>query len=343
MQTTQQLNWPRITQHILALCLALYSSIGVTRESADMARCSSIQNDSDRLKCYDTVNKPGAQSTSGPLQQLTTKMPETPTGMTSLSARWELDPETKQGLWIIRPYEPMYILPVSYTDNNNNSPESPTHQASTTQPLRNTEAEFQLSVKTKAAENLFGLDADLWFAYTQQSKWQLYDPSHSSPFRESDYMPEMFLLFPTNYSLFDFTWRFIRFGILHQSNGLANPLSRSWNRVYTQLGFEHGNFTLLVRPWMRIQENPVTDDNPDITHYMGHGDLTAIYQMDNSEISILARYGANTLSTITTWNFPINGRLKAYVKITTGYGETLIDYNWRQNTIGLGILLVDWQ
>ena len=55
------------------------------------------------------------------------------------------------------------------------------------------------------------------------------------------------------------------------------------------------------------------------------------------------RYNAGNLSTTDTLNFPIHGRLKAYVKITTGYGETLIDYNWRQNTIGLGILLVDWQ
>jgi phospholipase A1 len=94
---------------------------------------------------------------------------------------------------------------------------------------------------------------------------------------------------------------------------------------------------------MRIKENISTDDNPDITHYMGYGDITAIYQMDNSAFSILARYGADTLSSTTTWNFPINGRLKAYVKITTGYGDTLIDYNWRQNTIGVGILLVDWQ
>jgi phospholipase A1 len=156
-------------------------------------------------------------------------------------------------------------------------------------------------------------------------------------------MPEMFLLFPMNYTMADFSARFIRFGVLHQSNGLADPLSRSWNRVYAQLGIEHGNFTLLVRPWMRIKENISSDDNPDITHYMGHGDITAIYQMAHSEITILGHYGANTLSTTTTWNFPINGRLKAYVKITTGYGETLIDYNWRQNTIGLGILLVDWQ
>ena len=54
------------------------------------------------------------------------------------------------------------------------------------------------------------------------------------------------------------------------------------------------------------------------------------------------RYNAGHASSTDTWSFPIQGRLKGYVKITTGYGEILIDYNWRQNTIGAGFLLVDW-
>jgi phospholipase A1 len=30
------------------------------------------------------------------------------------------------------------------------------------------------------------------------------------------------------------------------------------------------------------------------------------------------------------------------VKLFSGYGETLIDYNWRQTTIGAGVTLNDW-
>jgi len=277
-----------------------------------------------------------------PLEQLTT---DKASGVlsTPLSQRWELDPSTKQGLWLIRPYEPVFILPAVHSNSPNMSPVSPTHPASPVEPLQNTEAEFQISLKAKAAENLFGVGADLWFAYTQQSQWQVFNSAHSSPFRETNYMPEAFLVFPTHYQLFGLRGRFIRLGIIHQSNGRDDPLSRSWNRVYAQFGFERGHFSLLIRPWARIQENPSKDDNPDITHYMGYGDITAIYQMENSEITATARFNAGRLSTIDTWNFPIHGRLKAYVKITTGYGETLIDYNWRQNTIGIGILLVDWQ
>lgn len=282
---------------------------------------------------------------SGPLEQLGSPKAQTTdtSPPTPLSQRWELEPDTKQGLWIIRPYEPMFILPAVYSNRPNVSPSSPTHPTSPIEPLQKTESEFQISLKAKAAENLFGVGADLWFAYTQQSQWQVYNSAHSSPFRETNYMPEAFLVFPTHYQLLGLTARFVRIGVIHQSNGRDDPLSRSWNRVYAQVGFERGNFSLLIRPWARIQENPSKDDNPDITHYMGYGDITAIYQMANSEITVTGRFNAGNLSTIDTWNFPIHGRLKAYVKVTTGYGETLIDYNWRQNTIGVGILLVDWQ
>lgn len=142
--------------------------------------------------------------------------------------------------------------------------------------------------------------------------------------------------------LFGLTGRFVNLGLVHQSNGRSDPLSRSWNRVYTQFGFERGNFVLLVRPWYRLKEDVVDDDNPNIERYLGHGDVTAIYQWGRQQFSLLGRYNAGNGAAQGTWSFPIHQRLMGYVKLFSGYGETLIDYNWSQTTAGVGILLVDW-
>ena len=347
MNITRKSMWPISARFAIAICLVAAGRAGVAAEPADLANCAQIKSSRERLQCYDAAAgrvepKPDAE----PLGQLSAAPSPKPasgaTLPTALSERWELDPETKQGLWAVRPYKPMFVLPVRYSNNPNESPQSPTHPISASAPLDHSEAEFQLSFKVKAGENLFGSDVDLWLAYTQQSQWQVYNSGISRPFRETDYEPEMFLSLPTSYDLLGLTGRFVNLGLVHQSNGRADPLSRSWNRVYAQAGFERGDFALLVRPWYRLKEDKSDDDNPNIEHYMGYGDVTAIYKWGRQEFSLLGRYSGSAGAAQATWSFPLQGRLRGYVKAFTGYGETLIDYNWNQTTIGIGVLLADW-
>lgn len=63
-------------------------------------------------------------------------------------------------------------------------------------------------------------------------------------------------------------------GYNHDSNGRSDPTSRSWNRLYTRLMAENGNWLVEVKPWYVIGS---TDDNPDITKYMGYYQLKIGY------------------------------------------------------------------
>jgi phospholipase A1/A2 len=266
---------------------------------------------------------------------------------TPLGERWELDPGTKHGLFSVRPYKQSYLLPARYTTNVNNQPSSPT-QGTFPQSLGylNTEVKFQFSFKMKALEGLFKDRLDVWIGYTQLSFFQMYGKSISAPFRETNYEPEVIFTVHTDYDLFGLKGRFVNLGIVHQSNGRRDPLSRSWNRVYAQFGFERDGLALLVRPWYRIREDWSEDNNPDITQFLGYGDLVAIYNWRGHMFSLLLRSNLNFWNlhgaAQVDWSFPLYRELKGYVQVFTGYGESMIDYNHYQTTIGLGFLLLNW-
>lgn len=260
---------------------------------------------------------------------------------------WDLERGAKGGTFRILPYQPTYFLPVRYSDNSNTLPHSPAANRVVTQPLpvESTEAKFQLSLKTKAWEDIFYGNGNLWFAYTQQSNWQMYNGSASTPFRETDYEPEAILAFRTNIDVLGLRWRLLNLGLVHQSNGREDPLSRSWNRFYTQFGLERGRFMLLARPWWRLPESAAKDDNPDIGGYLGNGDVRAVYGSGGHIYSLLGRYSFSGRHGSAQFDaqFPISGPLKGYLQIFSGYGESLIDYNHYQNVFGIGLLLMPWQ
>ena len=264
-----------------------------------------------------------------------------------LSQRWELEPSTKRGLWVFQPHQPTYFLLGRYSDSVNQSPYDVFFDNVDTPNLGldETEAKFQFSFKIKAFEGFLSDKADLWFGYTQQNHWQLYNNDISAPFRETNYSPEAFVTFPVRYDVLGLQGRFINLGILHQSNGQGNLLSRSWNRVYAQFGFERGeHFTLLFKPWYRIPEDENKDDNPDITDYIGDFETVATWKTRQHSFSVLGRSGFEFERGYLQldWTFPLQQNLKGYVQATTGYGESMIDYNHSQNTIGIGLLLIDW-
>ncbi|WP_434633215.1 phospholipase A [Chromobacterium sp. CV08] len=269
-----------------------------------------------------------------------------PAPSTPLALDWDLDRDDKRGTFILRGYRSNYVLPAWYQHDPNATPSSPSRGATTLfgGDLQHTEAKFQLSFKTKVWENVGGTPLDLWAAYTQLSHWQAYNKGQSAPFRETDYEPELMATLPLGWHWGDWRLRMAGLGLVHQSNGQSDPLSRSWNRVYAMAALENGNLTLSARLWRRLSEKAADDDNPDIVDYMGHGDLRASYRLGQQQFSVLGRWNPSTGKGAAQldWTFPLAGRLRGYVQAFDGYGESLIDYNYRSRGIGIGLMLNDW-
>ena len=266
--------------------------------------------------------------------------------VSQLDRQWELTDRTRRPAFTLRLHQDNYLLPAQYTTSRNVAPFARLlNAAGNSRNFDRTELTFQLSLKTRVAERVLGSRADLWLAYTQQSWWQSYNGPLSSPFRETDYQPEAILVAPVRYALLGLRGRFVGLGLVHQSNGQGGTLSRSWNRVTLQTGLERGDFTLLVRPWWRIPERRSDDNNPDITNYLGHGDVQANWRIGGHRLWALLRHDFRTDhgALQLNWAFPLAGALKGYVQLFSGYGASLIDYNFRQTMVGVGVLIDSWQ
>jgi phospholipase A1 len=258
----------------------------------------------------------------------------------SLADHWELDAEHRRGVFNFRPHMPSYLM-LTRTAHPNNEPYRPFRRVTDLgTDLAHSELVFQLGFKMKVVEQAFDKPLDLWFGYTQDSFWQAGNHAASSPFRETNYQPELMAVMPLNFSVLGAHVRFLNLGLVHQSNGQSSTLSRSWNRVYLQTGVEAGQWTVVGRVWKRVNEARESDNNPDIVDYMGRGDVTVTYRNNGNDYSALLRHNFSTGrgAVQASWAFPLKGHLKGYAQAFSGYGQSLIDYNYYQNVLGIGLL-----
>ncbi len=268
----------------------------------------------------------------------------------TLPEKWQLDSTSlsKEVEFRLLPYKPVYILLGNFSTYVNKSPHSG--------PVENTdgfeipydplELAFQLSFKTKILHNILGdkLGGDVWGAYSQTSRWQLYNNKLSRPFRETNYQPEAFIIFGTPYRIGSFKGVFAGVGINHESNGRSDPLSRSWNRVVFRIGWEVNDLQIILKPWIRLPEEEKKDDNPDIEDYIGRAELTLNYDFGSHNFELVTRHSLrdgskNRGSARLDYSYRFYKNLKFHAQVFTGYGESLIDYNHNQTTLGVGLSL----
>jgi len=217
-------------------------------------------------------------------------------------------------------HKEMYLLPVTMANRYGGA---------------QTEMEFQLSVKERI------LSSNFYFGYTQKSFWQAYDFANSSPFRETNYNPEIFYRTGGN-NIHIGRWK-MDVGFEHESNGQSGAISRSWNRVYVAPYLPRHDSLWYLKAWYRLPVDLGVDDNPDILDYMGYGELHFKKRFGHGQlVHAMLRGNPSTGYGAISINYSIPGPSDNYfylIRLFSGYGESLIDYNHEVNRIGFGIIL----
>ena len=360
---------------VLWMPTALLAQETVTVEQA-LIKCKKLYpNDFEakkRLSCFDSINTPKelleeAANTitnspeqvhsvnSAPVITPAIAIEKPSPQLSYLERKWRL---TSQGDWNISDFETYksnYLL-ITKTNNTNDMPQSPSQLNNVDRNLDDKDLKFQISLKTEVMNNIplirnlpYVTSSRIWAAYSQQSNWQVFDSKASRPLRENNYEPEIMLSLgidnQVNGEKKHYIPRMLNLGLVHQSNGRSNPTSRSWNRLYLESGWElSDNVSLMVRPWWRIPESE--DDNPDIEKYLGYGDMAIRWEDDNRKNAATLTLRNNLRGDNKGYaqldlqrQVLNNPYLKLHLMASTGYGASLLDYNYDQTIFGIGISL----
>ncbi len=213
-------------------------------------------------------------------------------------------------------------------------------------PGTDTSGRIQISLKYQ----IFGrrgnwLDG-ITFAYTQRMFWDL--EADSAPFRDVNYMPELFYLVPTR-DVGDGISLGGRFCARHESNGRSGVSSRALNTLYVQpeATIPLGRFALTLGPRLWAYVGP-QDGNEDIERYRGHTGLYVAFGEDEGlRLSLTSRLniGSGKGAVDGVLSYPLakmwasGPQLYLIAQGFAGYGESLLDYNHKEirARIGFGI------
>lgn len=367
---------------LYALWAATASAATPSEPATGWQACSAVQDGQERLACFDQWAAaqhggavPASKAAVPAASALT--VPESPSepapvavaegaamqlpgsdcyrsGASTMLQFYELRRATDCGTFKLRGFQPQSVS-VTAANHMNTSPSTPTQPAFETDDYQTKELRIQLSLRTKLAAGLLTPeDSDrldsLWVGYTQLSFWQIFNADVSRPFRTTDHQPEIFYVYPTEAQLpLGWRLRYSGIGLVHHSNGQSDPLSRSWNRAYLMAGAElNDRWQLQLKAWHRISEKLENDDNPGIQNYWGRGEVKLFWQPDARNIfGLTARgslgkgYGSGRLE----WMHALGGdnsNLRLHVQLFSGYGESLIDYNYKRTSLSVGLSLLDF-
>lgn len=216
-------------------------------------------------------------------------------------------------------------------------------------------AKFQFSFKYRLLN--FG-DAEapdasrrtLQFGYTQRSLWDI--DNDSSPFYDTSYMPSLFFesLAPAREDGGWFTWLGWQGGYQHESNGRDSTDSRSLNTVFVRPGFAVGSLDdwhLIFSPRLRTYLGGL-GNNPRLKDYRGYAEWSFTFGKNEGPSLTYTGWSGKELDHFTTQldlTIPLRMKIVDFgtfflIQYYNGYGESLLDYDRRSETVRLGVSLV---
>ncbi|MBE3653429.1 phospholipase A [Vibrio navarrensis] len=230
----------------------------------------------------------------------------------------------------ISSYEDNYALGTYTTDVNEEE-----YAGTDLEDLQNFEVKYQLSVAVPIYR--FSKSTAIVGSYTQKSLWQLANSSISSPFRETNYKPQLFIAHQSNLLLFNH----LEAGYKHESNGRSGDLSRSWDRLYFAAERLEGPVEWGVHLWSVVGD---TSENRNIEDYYAPYEVWLKFYSAAGIFNTRGFYNWNDDrgGVEVGYTFYFNDIIGFYLQAYHGYGETLIDYDHNQTRIGLGFKLVKW-
>jgi len=212
------------------------------------------------------------------------------------------------------------------------------------------QVKFQFSAKYNI---LYPFNTGLYFGYTQRSYWRIYD--ESSPFVETNYMPEAFYRFESGNNMFkDYVIPYIDYiqvsPIAHKSNGRDELDSRSINIYYGQIQASRGD---VVNAGVNVKVYGYYNkakENKDINDYNKNYEADVFLKLRSKTVQYLDkeelhfRFGGNPMD--KGW-FAVEGRIrilstyvqpKLFIQYREGYDEFMINYNEKQKSIRAGFI-----
>ncbi len=262
---------------------------------------------------------------------------ENKTDNTVLSKKIDDRQKTENNPNLVNLYRPNYLMPYYYTG----SPYQTIYLGNTpnNQAIKNEELKAQISFLVPIIHHLIKEEPlALNFAYTQLMYWQVY--AKSQYFRETNYEPELFF---ENYFNPFFS---ALLGVNHQSNGRGGSLERSWNRAFLQFNLSGSNWLAHIRGWALIDQAESSDlHNPDIVHFLGYENVLLAYKIDKLKAAVEVQNiesGFKRGFVQVTLSYPALKSFSVFGQFFNGYGQSLIEYNHRTTSAGIGISLNDW-